>query len=95
MVDNQALMMFNFLTAMKKLAVVGQDVNALVDCSDLIPVPPPTARNMATFPAGTNASDVQQACTESPFPVLSVDRKLLLGVVRSCDKQDTDSLTSF
>ena len=70
MVANQQLMMSNFATAMKKLAVVGQDVNALVDCSELIPAPPPL--NVAvTFPAGSDASDVQQACTQSPFPSVS------------------------
>ena len=39
MVNNQQLMMSNFKSAMAKLAVVGQDVNSLVDCSDVIPQP--------------------------------------------------------
>ena len=49
MVDNQALMMFNFQTAMKKLAVVGQNVQKLVDCSDLIPKPPAAVKAHATY----------------------------------------------
>ena len=75
MVANQQLMMSNFQTVMKKLAVVGQDVNSLVDCSDLIPSPPPAVKQHATFPAGTNAQDVQQACAQSAFPTLATDRK--------------------
>ena len=49
MVDNQALMMSNFQTAMKKLAVVGQNVQKLVDCSDLIPKPPAAVKAHATY----------------------------------------------
>ena len=48
MVDNQKLMMANFKNAMKKLAVVGQDVSKLVDCSELIPVPPPATKAHTT-----------------------------------------------
>ncbi|KAI5116829.1 hypothetical protein M0805_006241 [Coniferiporia weirii] len=76
MVDNQALMVENFRTAMMKLSNVGQDVTKLVDCSELIPEPQALAKQDATydtsFPAGTNSSDVQQVCS-SAFPTLSAD----------------------
>lgn len=39
MVNNQQQMMSNFQSAMMKLAVVGQNVNELIDCSDVLPEP--------------------------------------------------------
>ena len=57
---------------MSKLAVIGQDVSKLVDCSDIIPEPVPPVAKPATFPATTNRDDIQQACA-LPFPVLSAD----------------------
>lgn len=39
MVNSQQLMMSNFQSAMMKLAVVGQSVNELIDCSDVLPEP--------------------------------------------------------
>lgn len=73
MVDNQPLMMFNFQTAMSKLAVVGHNPQELIDCSDVIPEPKPPVRKPATFPAGTSRRDVQQACPLLPFPILATD----------------------
>ena len=67
-------MVTKFEQAMMKLAVVGQDVSQLVDCSELIPEPKPAAKQQATFPAGTSPDEIQQACA-SPFPVLQVDGK--------------------
>ncbi|KAH8116589.1 manganese peroxidase 3 [Phellopilus nigrolimitatus] len=72
MVDNQNLMMSNFQTAMKKLSNIGQDTSKLVDCTEVLADPPAPAAQHATFPAGTNSSEVQQACS-SAFPTLSVD----------------------
>lgn len=57
---------------MAKLAVTGQDTRKLVDCSDVIPVPPPLAGS-AHFPAGLNRRDVEQACRATPFPTLPTD----------------------
>ncbi|EJD02558.1 manganese peroxidase 2 [Fomitiporia mediterranea MF3/22] len=73
MVDNQQLMMNNFRSAMMKLAVIGQDTNSLVDCSEVIPAPLPPVNKPASFPAGTDQTDVQQACTATAFPTLSAD----------------------
>ncbi|THG98528.1 hypothetical protein EW145_g7412, partial [Phellinidium pouzarii] len=62
----------NFFTAMMKLSNVGQDVNSLIDCSELIPSLAVLTKKEATFPVGTNVSDVQQVCS-STFPILSAD----------------------
>ena len=58
--DQQQHMMDTFAAAMAKLAVLGQDVNSMVDCSDVIPVPKPNTKP-ATFPAGLSNADVEQA----------------------------------
>ena len=57
---------------MEKLAVTGQNVARLIDCSEVVPDPVPPLGKPATFPASTNAGDLQQACP-LPFPVLSAD----------------------
>ncbi|TDL24699.1 manganese peroxidase 2 [Rickenella mellea] len=72
MVDNQQLMMHNFFTAMKKMAVIGHNPRDLIDCSEVIPQPVAPLGKPATFPAGTGPQDLQQACP-SPFPTLSTD----------------------
>ena len=65
-------MQAKFKSAMAKLAVIGQNTAKLIDCSEVIPTPQPPVAKPATFPAGTNAQDLQQACP-APFPVLSAD----------------------
>ena len=57
---------------MAKLAVLGQNVDDLVDCSDVIPIPKPL-NEAATFPAGLTHNDVEQACATTPFPTLATD----------------------
>lgn len=57
---------------MAKLAVTGQDVSKLVDCSDVIPVPKPVT-GQAHLPAGLSQNDVEQACAATPFPTLPTD----------------------
>ncbi|CAL1707518.1 unnamed protein product [Somion occarium] len=71
-VNNQAKMMSAFKAAMLKLSVLGNDINNMVDCSEVIPVPP-TFNKAATFPAGLTIADVEQACESTPFPTLSTD----------------------
>ncbi|KAL5523444.1 hypothetical protein ACEPAG_7617 [Sanghuangporus baumii] len=71
--DNQQLMNDNFRSSMIKLANIGQDVSKLVDCTEVLPTPPPLVKQHATFPAGTSQADVEQACSASPFPTLSAD----------------------
>ena len=45
---------------MLKLSVLGHDVNTMVDCSELIPVPP-TFTGQPHFPAGLSHADIEQA----------------------------------
>ncbi|KAL5528768.1 GP1_9 [Sanghuangporus sanghuang] len=72
MVDNQQLMMVNFRRALAKLAVVGQDVKKLVDCSDIIPQPTVLLNKRATLPAGKTIADIEQVCP-GPFPAIAAD----------------------
>jgi len=71
-VNNQNKIQSAFKAAMAKLAVLGQDVTKLVDCSDVIPVPKPNTK-AATFPAGLSHNNVEQACATTPFPTLKTD----------------------
>lgn len=71
-VNQQTHMANSFAAAMAKLAVLGHNTADMVDCSELIPTPPPFA-DVATFPAGINFNDVEQACATTPFPTLGTD----------------------
>jgi len=71
-VTNQKLMMESFYLAMKKMAVVGQDVSKLIDCSDAVPVSVPPVKKPSTFPAGKSIHDIVQVCS-TPFPTLATD----------------------
>ncbi|KAH9927954.1 fungal versatile peroxidase from pleurotus Eryngii [Epithele typhae] len=71
-VDNQARMVQKFTAAMAKLAVLGQDVSRLTDCSDVIPQAKKGAPASAVLPAGTSPDDVEVWCTATPFPTLAV-----------------------
>jgi len=72
MVNNQELMSNNFQQAMAKLAVTGQNVRKLIDCSEAVPLPKPAVKKPATFPASTGPKDLQLSCAK-PFPVLATD----------------------
>ncbi|KAJ7620876.1 manganese peroxidase 1 precursor [Mycena polygramma] len=71
-VNNQAHMASSFQAAFAKMQVLGQDVSKMVDCSELIPVPPPlpSSSAQAFFPPGLTSNDVEQACATTPFPQL-------------------------
>ena len=69
---NQPHMASTFAAAMAKLVVLGQNVNDLVDCSDVIPQPPPFTAQ-PTFPAGLSNKDIEQACATAAFPTLKTD----------------------
>ena len=62
-----------FAAAMEKLAVTGQTVSRLVDCSEVIPAALPAVKKPATFPAGVSRADLQPACSATPFPTLATD----------------------
>ena len=60
-VNNQAKLQSAFKAAFKKLAVLGHNINNMVDCSEVIPQPPNVKIKPATFPAGLSNKDVEQA----------------------------------
>ncbi|KAF8648204.1 hypothetical protein AX16_006343 [Volvariella volvacea WC 439] len=72
-VNNQALMVANFEAVMAKMAILGHDTRTLVDCFEVIPVPPAAKTQIATLPAGKSLAGVQAACAATPFPTLRAD----------------------
>ncbi|EMD37100.1 MnP-short short manganese peroxidase [Gelatoporia subvermispora B] len=70
--NNQQQMQAQFKAAMAKLAVLGQDVSQMVDCSDVIPVPLPPATT-PHIPAGLSQNNIEQACATAAFPTLPID----------------------
>lgn len=54
-------MVTKFETVMSKLATVGQDPSNLVDCSDVIPVPPAAKVQVGHLPPGKTLDDVDSA----------------------------------
>ncbi|KAJ7431424.1 manganese peroxidase 1 [Mycena galericulata] len=71
-VNQQAFMATAFQQAFAKMQVLGQDVSKMVDCSEVIPIPPPISAQAAQafFPAGLSNADVEQACATTAFPKL-------------------------
>jgi manganese peroxidase len=69
-VNEQQQMAGAFKAAMAKLAVLGQDASALVDCTAA--VPPASARAVppATFPNTKGPGDLELTCTSEAFPTL-------------------------
>ncbi|KAI0740713.1 Mn peroxidase MNP5 [Earliella scabrosa] len=57
-----------------RLGLLGVDQSTLIDCSEVIPQPPPLPANVRPhFPAGKTHNDVEQACAETPFPSFPTD----------------------
>jgi hypothetical protein len=57
--DDQALMMQRFAAAMAKMALLGQTVSKLHDCSDVIPQPTLAIPGRAKLPEGKTVNDLQ------------------------------------
>ncbi|KAJ6529844.1 manganese peroxidase isozyme 2 precursor [Mycena capillaripes] len=72
-VNKQEFMAASFKAAMAKLAVLGQDRNKLVDCSEVVPPTVKTPVKPASFPATKSAKDLQLSCAKQPFPSLTTD----------------------
>ncbi|KAI0712917.1 manganese-repressed peroxidase [Cerioporus squamosus] len=70
MISNRANMLAKFQQVMKKLSLLGFDQSTLTDCSDVIPVPTGTVPD-PFLPAGKSMSDIEPACSSTPFPTLS------------------------
>ncbi|KAJ7909609.1 putative versatile peroxidase [Mycena leptocephala] len=68
----QANLQAKFRAAMSKMAVIGHNRANMVDCSDVIPVPPPLV-GKPHLPAGKKMADIEQACHTAPFPSLTAD----------------------
>ncbi|GJJ15801.1 hypothetical protein Clacol_010079 [Clathrus columnatus] len=92
-VNEQEKMMAAFKAAMAKLAVVAQDVNSLVDCTDVLPPPLPPKAKPATFPATKTRADIQQACLASPFPNLATDPGAVETLIPHCQDGDMECAT--
>lgn len=60
-IGNEASLQASFKSAFEQLSLLGQNVNKLTDCSDVIPEPPKTKIQAAHFPAGLSNSDIEQA----------------------------------
>ncbi|KAF7300884.1 Peroxidase [Mycena kentingensis (nom. inval.)] len=71
-ITNHAAMTSKFRAVMSKLATLGNIRALLIDCSDVIPVPPPLSRG-TRLPAGKKMADIQAACGATPFPTLTAD----------------------
>ncbi|THH09970.1 hypothetical protein EW146_g8523 [Bondarzewia mesenterica] len=70
-ITDHSAMVSKFEKVMSRLAVVGHNRNALVDCSEVIPVPKAVKLPAVTLPAGKTLRDVQAACRATPFPRLA------------------------
>ncbi|KAJ7446321.1 heme peroxidase [Mycena latifolia] len=60
--NNQDRMMDRFATAMAKMALLGQNVNSLHDCSEVIPAPTLRKPASAKLPLGKTVLDLQLTC---------------------------------
>ncbi|KAF8513069.1 manganese peroxidase [Gautieria morchelliformis] len=88
-INEQDKMTSAFQTAMAKLAVIGQDPSQLIDCSEVILAPAPASGQPATFPATKTQSDVEVACSASPFPSLSTDPGATETIIPHCPNGET------
>ncbi|TFK37368.1 manganese peroxidase [Crucibulum laeve] len=70
LVGNQAMMQVQFAAAMAKLSAIGQNINAMVDCSDVIPIPSAVTEK-PSFPQGFTSADIEDACPSVGLPVLA------------------------
>ena len=74
-VNEQEFMAASFKAAMAKLAILGNNREDLIDCSDVVPVPKPAVNKPASFPASTGPKDLELTCKALRFPTLTTDGK--------------------
>ncbi|KAI0800313.1 peroxidase MNP1 [Fomes fomentarius] len=73
-VDDQEKFEETFPDVFGRLGLLGVDQSTLIDCSEVIPQPPPLPASIRPhFPAGHSIRDVEAACAETPFPTLPTD----------------------
>jgi hypothetical protein len=69
-VNHEVRMRDEFGAAVFKLSLLGQDVDKLIDCSEVIPQPPAFTGGPATFPPTKSIADIDISCDEFAFPNL-------------------------
>ncbi|TFK65303.1 versatile peroxidase VPL1 [Pluteus cervinus] len=89
---NQPLMASKFGPAVFKLSLLGQNINKLTDCSELIPQPP-ALKDVPEFPPGQFLDDIQASCDVARFPDLPTQPGPPLDVapIPQADSDDEDS----
>ncbi|KAL1948535.1 hypothetical protein VTO73DRAFT_12610 [Trametes versicolor] len=78
-VNNQTKVQQMFQFVFHDLSILGQNIDDLVDCTEVIPIPRPLTTR-THFPAGMTHRDIEQACLETPFPTLPTDPGPRTGV---------------
>ncbi|KAH8102147.1 prepropeptide lignin peroxidase [Cristinia sonorae] len=68
-VNNPQKLHDRFIDAWLKISLLGNDQDAMIDCSEVIPEPT-TINVQATFPPTLSNKQVEQACADTPFPTL-------------------------
>ncbi|KAL0946431.1 hypothetical protein HGRIS_012654 [Hohenbuehelia grisea] len=66
---DQAGMALKFKVAMEKLAVLGQNVGSLTDCSEVIPIPS-ISLTLPKLPPGKTLADLELSCPGAPTLIL-------------------------
>ena len=61
-----------FRAVMSKLAVLGQNRDDLVDCSEVIPQVE-DVKKKPFLPAGKTMENIEASCPDTPFPTLTAD----------------------
>lgn len=67
-IGEQEKMVEEFKSAMTKLSMVGQNQEAMVDCSELIPIPPAAPPSSVRFPPGFDYRNATQSCLKRQTP---------------------------
>ncbi|KAI0737537.1 manganese peroxidase [Daedaleopsis nitida] len=78
MIADRANMLQKFEQTMRKMSLLGFDESTLTDCSDVIPTPSGTVAD-PFLPAGVAMSDIEAACSSTPFPTLSAVTGMFLS----------------
>ncbi len=72
--NDQGKFVETFPDVFGRLGLLGVDQSTLIDCSEVIPQPPPLpAGSIPHFPAGSTIDDIEAACAETPFPSFPTD----------------------
>jgi hypothetical protein len=70
-VNHEDRMSDEFGAAVFKLSLLGQNIDDLTDCSEVIPKPPAFTGGPATLPPTFTLADVEASCADHPFPSLA------------------------